>query len=233
MFHIVGERNEKFKTQIFAKSQKPESSAYGRAQLRGMNNRYSLLSSWGFSHVFFTRKRLVLDVGCGGGKNLQRILNHSKSINAIGIDISPTSVKTSVRKNRRAVKSGRLQVVQGSVEALPFASNLFDLVTAVESVHYWEIEKGLSEVYRTLKKGGQFLIVNETQSSDGLDEYLAEVGFKVYTAKQLENFLKQTGFKKSARTSTKTANGLPSSPKNDNFKFSFLILKKHKRFKTI
>lgn len=68
---------------------KPESSAYGKAQLRGMNNRYSLLSSWGFSHVFFTRKRLVLDVGCGGGKNLQRILNHSKSINAIGIDISP------------------------------------------------------------------------------------------------------------------------------------------------
>ncbi|MBP3492852.1 MAG: class I SAM-dependent methyltransferase [Clostridia bacterium] len=135
-------------------------------------------------------------VGCGGGKNLQRILNHSKSINAIGIDISPTSVKTSVRKNRRAIKSGRLQVVQGSVEALPFASNLFDLVTAVESVHYWEIEKDLSEVYRTLKKGGQLLIVNETQSSDGLDEYLAEVGFKVYTAKQLENFLKQTGFKK-------------------------------------
>lgn len=174
----------------------PESSAYGRAQLRGMNNRYSLLSSWGFSHVFFTRKRLVLDVGCGGGKNLQRILNHSKSINAIGIDISPTSVKMSVRKNRRAIKSGRLQVVQGSVEALPFASNLFDLVTAVESVHYWEIEKGLSEVYRTLKKGGQLLIVNETQSSDGLDAYLAEVGFKVYTKQQLESCLKKAGFSK-------------------------------------
>jgi len=174
----------------------PESSAYGKAQLRGMNNRYSLLSSWGFSHVFFTRKRLVLDVGCGGGKNLQRILNHSKSINAIGIDISPTSVKTSVRKNRRAVKSGRLQVVQGSVEALPFASNLFDLVTAVESVHYWDIEKGVSEVYRTLKKGGQFLIVNETQTSDGLDAYLAEVGFKVYTKQQLESYLKKAGFSK-------------------------------------
>lgn len=52
MFHIVGERNEKFKTQIFAKSQKPESSAYGRAQLRGMNNRYSLLSSWDFLMCF-------------------------------------------------------------------------------------------------------------------------------------------------------------------------------------
>ncbi len=174
----------------------PESNSYGRAQLRGMNNRYSLLSTWGFSHVFFQRKRLVLDVGCGGGKNLKRLLNQSKNINAIGVDQSSESVKTSTRKNRRAVKSGRLQVVQGSVEALPFASNLFDLVTAIESVHYWDIEKGVSEVYRTLKKGGQFLIVNETQTSDGLGAYLAEVGFKVYTKQQLESYLKKAGFSK-------------------------------------
>lgn len=174
----------------------PESNSYGRAQLRGMNNRYSLLSTWGLSHVFFQRKRLVLDVGCGGGKNLKRILNQSKNINVIGVDQSAESVKTSTRKNRRAVKSGRLQVVQGSVEALPFASNLFDLVTAIESVHYWDIEKGVAEVYRTLKKGGQFLIVNETQTSDGLDAYLAEVGFKVYTKQQLESYLKKAGFSK-------------------------------------
>lgn len=174
----------------------PESNSYGRAQLRGMNNRYSLLSTWGLSHVFFQRKRLVLDVGCGGGKNLKRLLNQSKNINAIGVDQSSESVKTSTRKNRRAVKSGRLQVVQGSVEALPFASNLFDLVTAIESVHYWDIEKGVSEVHRTLKKGGQFLIVNETQTSDGLDAYLAEVGFKVYTKQQLESYLKKAGFSK-------------------------------------
>lgn len=174
----------------------PESNSYGRAQLRGMNNRYSLLSTWGLSHVFFQRKRLVLDVGCGGGKNLKRLLNQSKNINAIGVDQSSESVKTSTRKNRRAVKSGRLQVVQGSVEALPFASNLFDLVTAIESVHFWDIEKGVSEVYRTLKKGGQFLIVNETQTSDGLGAYLAEVGFKVYTKQQLESYLKKAGFSK-------------------------------------
>lgn len=174
----------------------PESNRYGRSQLRGMNNRYSLLSTWGLSHVFFQRKKLVLDVGCGGGKNLTRILNQSKNINAIGVDQSAESVKMSTRKNRRAIKSGRLQVVQGSVEALPFASNLFDLVTAVESVHFWDIEKGISEVYRTLKKGGQFLIVNETQTSDGLEAYLAEVGFQVYTKQQLESYLKKAGFKK-------------------------------------
>lgn len=191
------ERVMKDRTLRFLQNMKcPESNSYGRAQLRGMNNRYSLLSTWGLSHVFFQRKRLVLDVGCGGGKNLKRLLNQSKNINAIGVDQSSESVKTSTRKNRRAVKSGRLQVVQGSVEALPFASNLFDLVTAIESVHYWDIEKGVSEVYRTLKKGGQFLIVNETQTSDGLGAFLAEAGFKVYTKQQLESYLKKAGFSK-------------------------------------
>ena len=58
------------------------------------------------------------------------------------------------------------------------------------------MEKGISKVYRTLKKGGQFLIVNETQTSDGLESYLAEVGFQVYTKQQLESYLKKAGFKK-------------------------------------
>lgn len=188
MFHIVGERNEKFKTQIFAKSQKTRIERIRQSAVERYEQPLFFAFVLGIFSCVFHKKASCLDVGCGGGKNLQRILNHSKSINAIGIDISPASVKTSVRKNRRAIKSGRLQVVHGSVEALPFASNLFDLVTAVESVHYWEIEKGLSEVYRTLKKGGQLLIVNETQSSDGLDEYLAEVGFKVYTQSNLKTF---------------------------------------------
>lgn len=196
MFHIGGERNEKFKTQIFAKSQKTRIERIRQSAVERYEQPLFFAFVLGIFARVFHKKASCFGRRLRWRQKSSSILNHSKSINAIGIDISPTSVKTSVRKNRRAIKSGRLQVVQGSVEALPFASNLFDLVTAVESVHYWEIEKGLSEVYRTLKKGGQLLIVNETQSSDGLDEYLAEVGFTVYTAKQLENFLKQTGFKK-------------------------------------
>lgn len=173
----------------------PENTRRGRWQLRAMNNRYSMLGVWGLSHVNFARKRLVLDVGCGGGKNLERILKQSKQINAVGVDISPASVQVTKKKNSRAVKDGRLQVVQGQAESLPFASNLFDLVTAFETVYFWDIEKGLAEVYRTLKKGGQFLIVNESQSSKGIEEYEDEVGFTVYTKDELCKIVKKAGFK--------------------------------------
>lgn len=173
----------------------PENTRRGRWQLRAMNNRYSMLGVWGLSHVNFARKRLVLDVGCGGGRNLERILKQSKQINAVGVDISPASVQVTKKKNSRAVKDGRLQVVQGQAESLPFASNLFDLVTAFETVYFWDIEKGLAEVYRTLKKGGQLLIVNESQSSKGIEEYEDEVGFTVYTKDELCKIVKKAGFK--------------------------------------
>lgn len=173
----------------------PENTRRGRWQLRAMNNRYSMLGVWGLSHVNFARKRLVLDVGCGGGKNLERILKQSKQINAVGVDISPASIQVTKKKNSRAVKGGRLQVVQGQAESLPFASNLFDLVTAFETVYFWDVEKGLAEVYRTLKKGGQLLIVNESQSSKGIEEYEQSIGFIVYTKDELCKIVKKAGFK--------------------------------------
>ena len=192
-----GENNSmnKIVKSYIANVKNPENTRRGRWQLRAMNNRYSMLGVWGLSHVNFARKRLVLDVGCGGGKNIERILKQSKQINAVGVDISPASVQVTKKKNSRAVKDGRLQVVQGQAESLPFASNLFDLVTAFETVYFWDVEKGLAEVYRTLKKGGQLLIVNESQSSKGIEEYEDEVGFTVYTKDELCKIVKKAGFK--------------------------------------
>lgn len=192
-----GENNSmnKIVQSYIANVKNPENTRRGRWQLRAMNNRYSMLGVWGLSHVNFARKRLVLDVGCGGGKNLERILKQSKQINAVGVDISPASIQVTKKKNSRAVKDGRLQVVQGQAESLPFASNLFDLVTAFETVYFWDVEKGLAEVYRTLKKGGQLLIVNESQSSKGIEEYKQSIGFTVYTKDELCKIVKKAGFK--------------------------------------
>ncbi len=192
-----GENNSmnKIVQSYIANVKNPENTRRGRWQLRAMNNRYSMLGVWGLSHVNFARKRLVLDVGCGGGKNLERILKQSKQINAVGVDISPASIQVTKKKNSRAVKDGRLQVVQGQAESLPFASNLFDLVTAFETVYFWDVEKGLAEVYRTLKKGGQLLIVNESQSSKGIEEYEQSIGFTVYTKDELCKIVKKAGFK--------------------------------------
>lgn len=185
----------KLKKKLMVNVKEPQNNFLGRLLLKKMNNYHSLMSVWGLRHASFTRKNLVLDIGCGGGKNLQRMLKMSSSLNAVGIDLSAAAVELTKKKNRKAVKSGRLQVVQGQVESLPFASNLFDLETAFETVYFWDLDKGLAEVYRTLKKGGQFLIVNEARSEEGLRDYVDTIGFSVYDKQMLEKALKNAGFK--------------------------------------
>lgn len=185
----------KLKKKLMVNVKEPQNNFLGRLLLKKMNNYHSLLSVWGLSHASFAHKNLVLDIGCGGGKNLQRMLKTFSSLNAIGIDVSAASVELSKKKNRRAVKSGRLQVVQGQVESLPFASNLFDLETAFETIYFWDLERGFAEVYRTLKKGGQFLIVNEARSEKGLKDYVNTIGFSVYDKPEIEKALKNAGFK--------------------------------------
>lgn len=185
----------KFKKKLMINVKEPQNNFLGRFMLKNMNNYHSLMSVWGLHHASFARKNLILDIGCGGGKNLQRMLKISSSLNAVGIDLSAASVDFTKKKNRRAVKSRRLQVVQGQVESLPFASNLFDLETAFETIYFWDLEKGFSEVYRTLKKGGQFLIVNEARSEAGLKDYVDTIGFSVYDKHEIERALKNAGFK--------------------------------------
>lgn len=55
--------------------------------------------------------------------------------------------------------SENISFIKGSVEQLPFASESFDLVITVLSLHHWkEKDKGISEIYRVLKKGGRLII---------------------------------------------------------------------------
>ena len=53
-----------------------------------------------------------------------------------------------------------LEFVKGDSEALPFDENSFDAITVSFGIRNFEnLEKGLSEIYRVLKPGGIFVIL--------------------------------------------------------------------------
>ena len=56
--------------------------------------------------------------------------------------------------------SEKLVFVQGDSECLDFEDNLFDVVTVSFGIRNFEnLDKGLSEIYRVLKKNGLFVIL--------------------------------------------------------------------------
>lgn len=173
---------------------KPQSGILGNAQLKSMNKRHNLLALWGLSHIDLSNSARILDVGCGGGKNIENMLTFAPNAEVWGLDYSSESVAVSKKLNAAAIKNGRTQVFEASVEDMPFENESFDAVTAFETVYFWNIDAAFKEIARVLKKGGQLLIVNEARSSEGSEELMNLIGFNVYTAERLAAALKKSGF---------------------------------------
>jgi SAM-dependent methyltransferase len=165
----------------------------GRVMLGFMNCCHAPLTNWGLDHVNFHNGWTMLDIGCGGGATLKRLLKHSKGGTAYGIDISEESV-AKARKVNAAMLDKRVFVSRGSAKNLPYDDGKFDLVTAVETIYFWPDLPGcLKEVSRVLKPGGQFAIMVEVPNTDSVWTNLVD-GMTVYTPEELKNRLSTAGF---------------------------------------
>lgn len=145
---------------IFDNMRKPKGKL-GQIQLKSMNKEHTPVSLWGLKHLDIKADDIILDIGCGGGININRMAKHAKKI--YGVDYSMDSVKVSREVNRQEIYGGKVEVTHGDVQSLPFDDETFDIVTAFETVYFWpNIEKCFGEVKRVLKPGGIFLIGTES-----------------------------------------------------------------------
>lgn len=140
-------------------------------------------------------KGRVLDVGCGGGSFIAMMLKRAPGTQFHGVDYSPVSVKKSLSFNRGAVRGGQVKIVQGSVSALPFEPDFFDLVTASETIYFWpDPANDVREVARVLKPGGVFAVCCDAADKEAAKKYTDRIrGMTVYTPEELSGFLAGAG----------------------------------------
>ena len=185
-------------SKIFSNTRKPE-GFFGRMMVNGMNGGgHARMAEWGLSHLTLTDNANVLDVGCGGGANVARLLKRCPKGTVTGIDYSPVSVKKSSEVNAAAIAAGRCKVLEGNASALPFDGNSFDIVTAFETVYFWpDIEECFRGVHRILKEDGRFVIVNEDDGLTGNNEKWEKLieGMHTYTPDELRAHLTNAGFR--------------------------------------
>lgn len=147
---------------VFGQVRKP-SGPLGRRALRAMNLTHATLTDWGLEHLQIAKNATILDIGCGGGRTVQRLASLAPDGTVHGIDYSAASVAASRATNARGIETGRVHIHLGSVAALPFPDRTFDLATAVETHYYWpDLPANLREVFRVLKPGGTFALIAET-----------------------------------------------------------------------
>ena len=139
------------------------SSWLGRSLARSMNASHDALTQWGLSHLPSGPRANVLDVGCGGGRTIEKLVAELPDGKVFGVDYSPASVAVARERNRSSIERGRVEIHEASVSSLPFPDATFDLVTAVETHYYWpSLPNDVREVQRVLGPGGTFIIIAET-----------------------------------------------------------------------
>ncbi len=181
---------------FFENTRKPDGIG-GKIMVSMMNVGHKAMADWGFQFLEIPKNGNILDCGCGGGANMERILREHPKTTVWGIDYSEVSVEKSQKVNGKAIAEGRCEVLRTSVMELPFESEKFDLVTAFETVYFWpDLLKSFQEVYRVTKSGGVFFICNECNGDTDKDDKWTEKipGMKIYKDFQLKDFLEQAGF---------------------------------------
>jgi ubiquinone/menaquinone biosynthesis C-methylase UbiE len=96
---------------------------------------------------------------------------------------------------------GRIEILRGSVSQLPFSSNIFDLVTAVETYFWWPNLPGdMREVFRVLKPGGTLIFIAEiykgasTAAAKFAEKYASRAGMALLSVDEHRELFTSAGY---------------------------------------
>ena len=149
--------------------------------IRPADSRHAMLSDWGISNISSVVRspQTILDTGCANGRNTNILLQKYPRARVTALADSSTDAERAVRYNAREIAEDRCAVITAG-SALPFPDGYFDLVTAFENEHIMQ-SRNLREIYRVLKPGGVFALVN---ISDNMP----------LTPRKAAGYLKKAGF---------------------------------------
>ena len=176
------------------------------------NQKKQFFDSWAFNYdillttVFYqaVHKRLlefvnipqdayILDIGCGTGKLLNRILKKFPEVFGIGVDLSPQMLRQA-RKNKCFPK--REIFVKGNAENLPFSENQFNAIfNTISFLHYPHPEKVLEDIQRILTPDGYYYLADYTSYFKQNTMPFSPGGIHFYTPQQREIMGKKVGLK--------------------------------------
>lgn len=123
----------------------------------GRFTRYRQLQDRCVDKLELKDKERVLCVGVGTGNEILHILHRNRNVSIVGIDYSDTALRKAYRKAQ--ILGKKIELLIMDARRLEFASGTFDKVVCIHTMDFIdEIWEATSEIFRVLKKDGQFVI---------------------------------------------------------------------------
>ena len=139
-----------------------------------------LLAGWiGLSGVFWSMA--LLAVAAIAARASQGLV--------VGVDRSQVMIRQASRRNRAAIKAGRVRLMHAPVERLAIGDGRFDAALAVNTVGMWpDPAARLREIARLLRPGGRIALVSQPRCPG------ATAATSAAAAHELSGLLTEAGF---------------------------------------
>lgn len=122
----------------------------------------------------------VLDMGSGYG-GTARYLTRTYGCHVVGLNLSDVENKRARRLNHEQGLAGRIDIVDGSFEAVDAADETFDAVCSQDAfLHSGERARVVAEAARVLKPGGVFAFTDIMQADDCPDGVLDPILARIH-----------------------------------------------------
>lgn len=119
----------------------------------------------------------ILDIATGTG-DLAILMTKTSAKKIVGLDLSVGMLEVGKKKIASQNLSDKIEMVVGDSENIPFPDNYFDAITVSFGIRNFEtLEKGLAEIYRVLKPGGIFVILETSVPT----KFPFKQGYSFYT----------------------------------------------------
>jgi ubiquinone/menaquinone biosynthesis C-methylase UbiE len=101
----------------------------------------------------------VLEIGYGPGGLIRVLAERTDTASIRGVDPSPEMRDQATRRNRKAVRSGRVRLELGTAEATGLPDASVDRVVSVRNVAIWpDLVAAVGELHQVVRPGGTVVI---------------------------------------------------------------------------
>ncbi|EGK10277.1 MAG: class I SAM-dependent methyltransferase [Firmicutes bacterium] len=146
-------------------------------------------NTWTLSFLDIQEDDRVLEIGYGPGIGIHQCSQMIQQGKVTGIDHSNTMYKQAMRRNRKAIREGKVELQISAIEDLPISDEPFDKIYAVNSVMFWSDQQAtFRKLYSLLKPGGTIATTYQPLYKGATKEDA------VNYAEKLSTILQQAGF---------------------------------------
>ena len=162
----------------------------GRAELMEEEHGGNVLKI--LESISFDKPFTFLDVGCGNGWVIKKIVKEKNCKKAIGIDKSKKMIIQAKKKTE-----GKEEFIHTDIESMKYRGK-FNFVFSMESLYYADsIEIALEKIYKLLKPGGQFFCGTDfytDNKSTARWSKIMKIQMHHHSKKEWKNYFQKAGF---------------------------------------